>query len=294
MHALYLRLEEHGFNETCGLEIGRLAGVDTLGLYGQIGQHCETFEDVVHLYDHYKALSGTPQTGVDLASKPDQFSIVVAVSNAREYVKSANFRLSFAYAQTVTIFRELLQDPSLHPSAIYFPSSSSEFIREYEAFFQAEIIFKSHTRAIFFSKELLNRPIPNALSATRAYLEELAAYKIQDRRNTHATNETLMQSIRPQLRKAILAHASDKEHVAQLMGMSSRTLHRRLKEHNLRFSELRQQVLIELAYEMLAEPQFSIEEIAYKLNYTEKSSFSRAFKQWTGYSPSEVRENLIP
>jgi AraC-like DNA-binding protein len=77
--------------------------------------------------------------------------------------------------------------------------------------------------------------------------------------------------------------------VAKHIGMSQRTLARRLAEEGSSFSELLSAVRRALANRYLMNPSLSISEIAWLLGYSEVSTFTRAFHRWTGASPSARR-----
>ena len=71
--------------------------------------------------------------------------------------------------------------------------------------------------------------------------------------------------------------------------MSSRTLRRRLTEHNLTFEALLEQVRRGRTLNLLANPGLSIERITEEVGYSDVRSFRRAFRRWTGMSPSAFR-----
>jgi AraC-like DNA-binding protein len=71
-------------------------------------------------------------------------------------------------------------------------------------------------------------------------------------------------------------------------GMSQRTLQRRLAESNTSFQRLLRRVLHEASDELLARNDLSHGEIAFLLGYSEESTFSRAYKAWTGHPPSRA------
>jgi AraC-like DNA-binding protein len=72
-------------------------------------------------------------------------------------------------------------------------------------------------------------------------------------------------------------------------GMSERTLARRLAEEGVTFVEVLQQLKATLARHYLEEKAMPISKIAWLLGFEEPSSFSHAFKRWTGKSPRELR-----
>jgi AraC-like DNA-binding protein len=79
------------------------------------------------------------------------------------------------------------------------------------------------------------------------------------------------------------------EEVASRLCMSSRTLQRRLDEEGASFVDLLRELRLDIARRSLQDPGRSIQEVAYQLGYSESSTFSRAFKRWTGHSPQSFR-----
>jgi AraC-like DNA-binding protein len=80
--------------------------------------------------------------------------------------------------------------------------------------------------------------------------------------------------------------------VARQLGMSPRTLQRRLGEHELRFADLLDTTREGLARDYLNDRKIALAEVAYLLGYSEQSAFNRAFKRWTGVSPTQFRGGI--
>jgi AraC-like DNA-binding protein len=85
---------------------------------------------------------------------------------------------------------------------------------------------------------------------------------------------------------------SQKE-VAEALNVSNRTLQRKLKSEGTSFVDLLQDTRLKLAQKYLGQPHRSIVEISYMLGFSEPSTFSRAFKRWTGQAPVDYREALL-
>lgn len=77
--------------------------------------------------------------------------------------------------------------------------------------------------------------------------------------------------------------------VARAIGMSTRSLHRRLAAAGTSFERLLDETRHELAAEYVRRADYAVGEVAYLLGFAETSSFNRAFRRWTGKSPSEFR-----
>lgn len=80
------------------------------------------------------------------------------------------------------------------------------------------------------------------------------------------------------------------QQVASALCMSSRTLQRKLQEEGTSFKELLQDTRMQLAGKYLRSPGRSVVETAYLLGFSEPSTFSRAFKRWSGQSPADYRD----
>jgi AraC-like DNA-binding protein len=78
--------------------------------------------------------------------------------------------------------------------------------------------------------------------------------------------------------------------VAAMLNMSPRTYRRRLSDSGISFQELLDDVRAEHATRHLRENRIPISSIAYQLGFNDPSNFRRAYRRWTGNSPSAVRD----
>jgi AraC-like DNA-binding protein len=77
--------------------------------------------------------------------------------------------------------------------------------------------------------------------------------------------------------------------VASRLGVSARTVDRRLADEGRAFAELRDAVRHERARALLADPALSVAQVAQRLGYRDAANFSRAFRRQAGVPPSEYR-----
>lgn len=118
----------------------------------------------------------------------------------------------------------------------------------------------------------------NESPLSRSLVERNRRASIQDRTRYH-------------LFKTIGIGEVDQTVVAQEMGMSRRTLRRRLGREGLNFQSIVDDCRMEVAtLELVRRPRASLAEIALVLGYTEHSSFTRAFNRWNGMSPQAYRK----
>ena len=81
--------------------------------------------------------------------------------------------------------------------------------------------------------------------------------------------------------------------VSRSLGMSRRTLARKLSDEGLDFTEVLQQLRRDLAVRYLDDPKLQISKIAWLLGFSEVSAFTHAFKRWTGKTPSQMRTTAV-
>ena len=85
----------------------------------------------------------------------------------------------------------------------------------------------------------------------------------------------------------------DLEGVSRALGLSSRSLRRRLQEEGVSFRELQSHARLAMADQWLADPHRSITDIGLELGYSDAANFSRAFRAARGRTPNEARAELL-
>src|SRR5262245_20347220 len=101
--------------------------------------------------------------------------------------------------------------------------------------------------------------------------------------------DTLRDQVRRLLWSELSAGVPDLEGVGRVLGMSPRTLQRRLREEGTTFSGVLTQLRHDLARPLLGDGQLAVAEVAFLLGYEDPSAFHRAFRRWSGRSPRALR-----
>jgi AraC-like DNA-binding protein len=159
--------------------------------------------------------------------------------------------------------------------------------RRLEEEFNAPVIFGRSGNAIVFERRFLNNSITHKISP-----ETQVTFGDLRRLAMRRPPTTVLDAARAIMRLRISEPLTDIEGTAHLLGVSTRSLQRHLSEENFTFRDLLEQVRIERGRELLSDSSASVTEIAFALGYNDATSFSRAFRRWTGHPPTHVRRSL--
>lgn len=126
-----------------------------------------------------------------------------------------------------------------------------------------------------------------------AWVCQLMCDKAERMLGERQTAERLRLRVKDSFKYQVQLGRPDNEAVASALGLSARTLRRRLARLGYTFRDLVDEARQELACDALQRPDSSIKEVAYTLGFAEPSAFHRAFKRWTGVTPREFQTQAV-
>ncbi|MET0343241.1 MAG: AraC family transcriptional regulator [Polyangiales bacterium] len=156
-------------------------------------------------------------------------------------------------------------------------------LEPYERFYRCPIEFDAPFDALTLDAALLDRPLLSANPELARHNDDLVRRYLAGMREG-----TVVDRVREALATHLPRDASP-EKVATLLGMSARSLQRRLKEQGTSYVQVLRDTRRELAIGHLREAHCSVTEIAFLLGFEDASAFARAFRTWTGVTPSSFR-----
>ncbi|MEM8932305.1 MAG: AraC family transcriptional regulator ligand-binding domain-containing protein [Acidobacteriota bacterium] len=173
----------------------------------------------------------------------------------------------------------------VQPIGVYFKHPAPSSISGHEAYFGCPVHFATDRDALCFTPEALR--VPNHLgdaSISRFFDTHLDAElaKLDD-----ATS--LERRVQIRISRSLSEGVPTMSDVARHVGMSARTLQRRLSERGRSFQSLVDEARPQLAERLLRETDYSLAEVAFMTGFAEQSSFTRAFKRWAGRTPRSYR-----
>jgi AraC-like DNA-binding protein len=154
----------------------------------------------------------------------------------------------------------------------------------YERWFGAPVRFGAPFTQLVFARSALAVPLVTADANLLTLLGRVA----DDLCAKTSSDPPLTAQVRAVLGAALRSNDAQIEGVAQRLGLTARSLQRRLKDEGSSFQSMREEVRQQLAQRYL-DDDLAITEISFLLGFSEPSAFFRAFKRWTGLTPVESR-----
>lgn len=279
-------LAEHPSAETLGIELARRIRIEDFGVVGWVIAHAPTGRDMVACLRRYRTLFGdTYSPEIDDVGDTVVIHRVFEPRLARTRVLPES-----APASTVALLRELLEIAPSAPLAreVWFQHAAPRDPAAHEAFFGCPVRFSSPETRLVLSRDVLDRAPPSRNPSLHTYLERHALALSE----AFASRATIAERVRSLVAELLREGEPSQQEIARRLGMSERTLQRRLKDEDRSFADVLDGVRRELAVRYLGDPDLAIYEVAFLLGYAEPSSFHRAFRRWTGESPQDLRARL--
>jgi len=192
------------------------------------------------------------------------------------------------FAAIVTLGRKIT-DADWSPFSVAFEHQQPADTTEHSRIFRCKLTFGAQANEFIFDSRTLSLPLVKADPSLCAVLDRHAKELL----TTYPREDTLPDRIRTLIRDELNGGDASLDRLATKLGMSGRTLQRKLREHGTSHQELLDEMRRALAMRYLREPEMAICEVAYLLGFSESSALHRAFKRWTGMTPSEFRRRYI-
>lgn len=191
----------------------------------------------------------------------------------------------FTLASIVEIGGQLA-NKRIAPRAVELHHAAIARSSEYRAVFGVTPRFGAEVNAVELGRALVDESLPSADPALYNVIRRHADALLAAR---PAPSESTTDRVRRLLADALGEGQATLKAVAGRLKMSQRSLQRRLADEGVTFDALLDELRRDLALRYLSDRRIAIAEVAYLLGYSEPSPFHRAFKRWTGVTPSEVR-----
>jgi AraC-like DNA-binding protein len=261
-----------------GLEASRFAAQTTFHALGYAVLASVTLKEAFERIIRYRRLVGDV-LNLSLVDAGDRYRFQIDVSAH----PGIPFQAVDAIAAVCVRQARLLHTPrSCNPIVVTFARPEPNDTRPYQRTFRAPLRFDAAVNALEYARADVEDRLP-------AGNGELARENDQVLVRYLARLERARVSTRVQqaLLDALPDGAPSKTTIARSLGMSARNLQRHLAEEGTSFKDLLNDARVTLGRNYVEEGRLSVTEIAFVLGFADTSTFSRAFKRWTGKSPRD-------
>jgi len=264
-----------------GARIGSTCKATRLGLVGYAMYYSRDLLEALHRFSRY----------IHIISEAVQFEVAkggertTLLFNAHPSLLALRHPVEAQLAAVLTVGREITQS-DLVPLAIQLPFPNPGDSKEHREVFRCPVHFSQPDAAIVLATSQLRLPIRASDPTLGGYLEELASSTLK---SLGAANEDFVDTVRRALWSELPGGKPNLWRTASGLGVSARTLQRRLRENGTSYSALLEELRRELSGDLLTDNKLAVSDIAFLLGYSEPSAFQRAFRRWRGVSPRRFR-----
>ena len=195
---------------------------------------------------------------------------------------------AFAYRVFFTIIHALncwLIGERIPIRDISFPCPDPGKNNDYSDFFGVPVRFDAKVAQMSFERKYLRKPINRTDRALKKFLKSAPTVFLSGYRH----DEGIKAKVAAELSTESMESWGGIDEIAAKLGMSTSTLHRRLKDEGQSFGEIKEERRRNLAISLLKNSELPISDIAVRVGYAEPSAFYRAFHRWYGDTPASVR-----
>lgn len=239
-----------------------------------------TVEDAVTLMGRYSRIaSDVMDVTLQIVGDEAQVHFENALPMTRQ---SVDFQVSGLYKvhvrQWVGTAVSSLRVCFTHPE----PADITEYTRTFEP---SQVTFSAPFLGFAFDKSFLRAPLRLADSKLHQVLKQHA----QQLLNELPKAQTWTERVRTLVTQELSGGNPTASHIAQKLGLSSRTLGRKLEREGTTFSELFDDLRRRLAMQYVGSRDLNLSEVALLLGFSQTAAFHRAFRRWTDRTPLQYR-----
>lgn len=266
-------------------QYGKQLGVNLLGDLGLVMMAAGTLKEAIYdLRQYVKTFNYL--LNYEIKEVEDELFLIPDLgvySHGPEY--NLRFSIEAVLSSCLAIFKFLVGE-AIHPQAVYFSFDKPRYIERYKELFGDNIIFGAEKNMLVYNQ----KDITKAVLTGNQYVHEMYKKRCDEKLKKLDDSQAIELLTMGYLRDA--REVPSFEQLAFGLGFTPNALRRRLALAGTTYQECVDKVRLERAEELLKYRNESVESIALQLGFTDASNFRRAFKRWTGETPSDFRRQF--
>jgi AraC-like DNA-binding protein/alkylhydroperoxidase/carboxymuconolactone decarboxylase family protein YurZ len=279
--AIYRNARNLAKRADVGLCAGARQRISDYGIFGYAMVSSTTFGDALMFSLDHATMSGSAVRQISFRTEGP--TAILRSHGLDTLGDLLPFAAEFWRSSTVALFSRVLERP-FPTTRMIFPFAAPDHWRTYERMFDCPVDFGADTMEWHFDAGVLASPCPNANPITAKICQQFCDVVL-----TEGPGESeFARKIRAACLNGPERFPTAGEMAGQL-GLSLRTLHRRLAADGLSYQAILDGMRRSLAIELLENTQIAIDQLAERVGFADATSFRKAFKKWTGRSPGDFR-----
>lgn len=270
-----------GQGRTVPIRIGASMGCDD---YGAFGLAFKSAPDLIGSFNRVERFGKVVTSVANFRVKCSGGSVFMEVIPGRDQRLGLTMTNELAVAAAMSLSREVSLEKVV-PVAVHFMGHKHCDDSEYRTHFQCPIRYGADCDALELTLEAASRPNRLSDGGMSKFFEAHLVSELDQMVDTDVLENRVLGEIGEALSEGVPTVAE----VAGRLGMSSRTLQRRLSSSGLAYQDLVGEARKRLSEKLLKRTDYALVEIAFLTGFSEQSTFTRAFKRWHGQTPAAYR-----
>lgn len=265
------------------VQVGQQMKMDDYGVLGLSWKTCSQAGEIFERSERYFQLLSN--TYVFKVEKEGEIAKIHLFRDA--YRRGVELSNEATFSATVVVL-QAITNTQIAPLSISFKHAPPTDLTSYHDSFRCPVLFnQSHNFMAYKRTDLETRTAKADRSINTFLLERVE----EETKGIEISSNKIASDVERLIRDALPSGIPSILKVGEYMGMSSRTLTRRLSQSGITFRDLVKQTQEKISKDLLKNSSDTVGEIAFQTGFSEQSAFNRAFKRWTGQSPTSFRKN---
>ena len=278
--SIYKRVAEHTRRGDIGLQLGHSVDLARIGPFGHLLRNAPTVGAALRDFVRFFPVL---QSQAYAALKVVDRQVCIEYSSNHPEIPGWEVDSDATVGFVIRIVNTITERKLL-PSGIHFDHPP---IGEFDTtlYTTNEPSFGRHITRVFYPLDIMELKTKSA----DPFLYSILCRHMRDLKSKVPDEASLVQQIANAIRRRLGTETVTIHCIAEQLGQGTRTLQRRLREHDTTFQKVLDSVRLELAQSLLAGTTLDIAQVAVNVGFADASAFGHSFKKWTGHTPGEYR-----
>jgi AraC-like DNA-binding protein len=270
-------------NPGFAFEVGSKFHVSTYGIYGLALLSSVSFRQTVDFAVQYHQLTA-PLVAVGFEEQPSTAAWTMAVFPFLQFDAALHaFIIDLQIGAHLCLHRDIMGS-AFRPAQVQLVSPRPSWAERQAEQFGCEVLYEQPANKLLFSVDWLDKTPSLGNLVTYAQVAEICDQLLNElKQNTGVAGKVR------QILLSNLEQPPGLDALASRLGLSPRTLRRRLQEENTSYRELIDDLRAQIAIRYMRDTRLTVEHIAFMLGFSDAATFRYAFRRWTNTAPSEFR-----